>query len=358
MKRPLLGSSFTRAARHGILVWTWAVLAAFISLRAEAAEPVASTESGPKAEELPPSGEAELSAEAYQFQPGVICPFCEITPDYPTGWSGLHWHGHWRAVGTREYITIPALAASFLGVQLFTSRPSKARWSSPILFDRPVRNTLRIRSAKGRRTAGTVSDVIFVWEILHPTVVDPLLVAWMMRESPLVAWQMFVIDAQAYALTLFVTDIVKRGSARQRPWVDTADCAQNPGGRECGSSEAYQSFFSGHAATTATGAGLICAHHTQLSLYQSDLLDQSACLLAVLGTAMTGAMRIASDHHWTSDVLVGHLVGYASGYLLPTLLYYGEFSGAPHEHKETAPVYATLPMITRDSLGITVLGIF
>jgi hypothetical protein len=103
---------------------------------------------------------------------------------------------------------------------------------------------------------------------------------------------------------------------------------------------------------------LICAHHTQLNLYQSDLLDQGTCVLAVLGTATTGAMRIASDNHWTSDVLVGHLTGYASGYLLPTLLYYKEFSVAPHEHDEPAPVYATLPMITRDSLGISVLGIF
>jgi membrane-associated phospholipid phosphatase len=79
----------------------------------------------------------------------------------------------------------------------------------------------------------------------------------------------------------------------------------------------------------------------------------------VLGTATTGAMRIASDNHWTSDVLVGHLTGYASGYLLPTLLYYQDFRISPHEHEQPAgPVFATLPMITPDSLGLGVFGTF
>jgi membrane-associated phospholipid phosphatase len=117
------------------------------------------------------------------------------------------------------------------------------------------------------------------------------------------------------------------------------------------------SFYSGHAAVTATGAGLICAHHTQLSLYQNDLLDQGTCALAVLGTALTGAMRIASDNHWASDVLIGHLMGYTSGYLLPTLLYYKEFRVQPHDHPAPA-VYATLPMITPESVGVSVLGVF
>jgi membrane-associated phospholipid phosphatase len=309
----------------------------------------------PGAGRLPP----ERPAGAYHFEPDVFCPFCRITPGYPHGRSGLHWHDHWRAVGLREYVTIPVLAGGFLGVQLFTKQPSHAHWKSPILFDRPVRKALRLGSAKGRRTAATISDAIFVWEVAHPTLVDPLLVAWWQRESPLVAWQMFVIDAQAYALTLLVTETVKRSTARQRPWVTTEDCATNPGGRGCGSGGAYQSFFSGHSAITATGAGLICAHHTQLSLYQNAFLDTGTCLLAVAGTAATGAMRIASDNHWVSDVLVGHLTGYVSGYLLPTLLYYKEFRAEPHDHAPPpAPVFATLPMITRDSFGLNVLGMF
>jgi membrane-associated phospholipid phosphatase len=266
----------------------------------------------------------------------------------------LHWHDHWRSVGVREFITIPVLAAGILIPQLALPDPSQPKWRGPILFDEPVRDVLRLPTAEGRKTAARISDVIFVWEVLHPAFVDPFLVAWWQRGSPYVAWQMFVIGAQAYGMTLLVTDVVKRVAARERPWVPACDV--DPA--DCGTTSENQSFFSGHAATTATGAGLICAHHTQLNLYQSDFWDPATCILAVLGTATTGAMRIASDNHWASDVLVGHLTGYAFGYLLPTLVYYEEFSFVPHEHESPAPVYATLPLITRDAMGLQLLGLF
>jgi membrane-associated phospholipid phosphatase len=299
-----------------------------------------------------------LAPAPYKFQPGVICPLCELTPQFPLGRSGLHWHEHWRQAGVREYVTVSGLAAGTLAVGFLIPAPTSPSWTGPILFDSAVRNALRIDSASGRQTAATVSDVLFAWEVLHPTVVDPLLFAWWVRESPFVAWQMALIDAQAYAFTFLMTDVVKRVAARQRPWVSTGDCAQNPDGPECGSGGQYMSFYSGHAAVTATGAGLICAHHTQLSLYQNEVLDKGTCALAVIGTAVTGAMRIASDAHWATDVLVGHLMGYTSGYLLPTLLYYKEFRTEPHDHPTPSPVYATVPMITPKSLGVSVLGAF
>jgi membrane-associated phospholipid phosphatase len=257
-------------------------------------------------------------------------------------------------VGQREYVTLPLLAGAILGIQ-FIPPPEEATWDRPILFDNATRDRVRIGSTSGRLAAANASDVLFVLETLHPLVIDPLIVAWWVRESPEVAWQMFVINAQAYGFTLLVNDITKRLTARARPWVARDDCA---GGTTCGVGEGYRSFYSGHAAVTATGAGLICAHHTQLSLYQNKWLDGGTCALAVLGTAATGAMRIASDSHWASDVLVGHLLGYVSGYLLPTLLYYREFRLAPHEHPSQAPTFAALPLIRRETLGLSVLGMF
>jgi membrane-associated phospholipid phosphatase len=117
------------------------------------------------------------------------------------------------------------------------------------------------------------------------------------------------------------------------------------------------------SAATATGAGLVCAHHTQLSLCGNRALDTATCVTAVLGTAVTGAMRIASDNHWASDVIVGHLAGYLSGYLLPTLLYYKEFRITPEKEHEQAPpregpTFAVLPALTERSIGATVLGVF
>jgi membrane-associated phospholipid phosphatase len=69
-------------------------------------------------------------------------------------------------------------------------------------------------------------------------------------------------------------------------------------------------------------------------------------------------MRIASDNHWTSDVIVGHLMGYTSGYLLPTLLYYKTFRTQPEEHPTPTPIYAALPMVTTESVGVSVVGAF
>lgn len=157
---------------------------------------------------------------------------------------------------------------------------------------------------------------------------------------------MFVINTQAYALTFALNSATKRLTSRARPWVGTCDA--DPTRQSCGSGGRYSSFYSGHAAVTATGAGLICAHHTQLSLYRGDVLDTGSCVLAVLGTAVTGALRIASDNHWASDVLVGHLMAYTSGYLLPTLLYYQEFSLAPRD-EPAAPILAVLPPLTETS---------
>jgi membrane-associated phospholipid phosphatase len=288
----------------------------------------------------------------------VICPLCELTPQYPHGQSGLHWHEHWRQAGVREYVTLSALVASTVTVRHLFPPPASPSWTGPVLFDSAVRDALRIDSASGRKTAASVSDWLFIWEVVHPTVVDPLVFAWAQRGSPFVAWQMLLIDAQAYAFTFLMSDVVKRVTARERPWATTGECAQNPDAADCGSGGRNMSFYSGHAAVTATGAGLICAHHTQLSLYQSEVLDKGTCALAVAGTALTGALRVASDNHWATDVIVGHLMGYTSGYLLPTLLYYREFRIEPHEHPVSTPVYAALPMITPGAVGVSVLGAF
>jgi membrane-associated phospholipid phosphatase len=301
----------------------------------------------------PPS---QTSSELH-FQPGVSCPSCELTAGYSSDHSGLHWQSHWQPVGVRELVTIGVMGGSALAVQLFWAPPTQAHWSTPLLFDDAVRDAMRLESASARRTASSVSDVLFALEIAHTAVIDPLLVAWWKHEAPFVAWQMVVIDAQAYSMTLLADQVVKRLTARARPWVTTNECAQNPSGPECGSGNANVSFYSGHTAMTATSAGLMCAHHTQLRLYRGDFFDAGICALAIAGTVATGALRIASDNHWATDVIVGHVMGYTSGYLLPTLLYYKQFRSPPDDHASN-PQFAALPLVARDALGISVLGAF
>jgi membrane-associated phospholipid phosphatase len=322
--------------------------------QAAAAEPPADSAA-------PANPEARAVQQRYQFQPGVLCPFCAITPQYPHAESGLHWHHHWKTVGVPEYAITGVLGATALGVELLIKPEGAADWNTPILFDSAVRDALRIGSASGRETAKDLSDVLFFVSIAHP-LVDDLVFAWWLRESPQVAWQMFVINAQAYAFTLAANVVTKRLTGRARPWAE--DCDERPLDARCASGEGYRSFYSGHAAVTATGAGLICAHHTQLSLYRNDYLDTGACITAVLGTALTGALRIASDNHWASDVVIGHLMGYFAGYLYPTLMYYREFRLVPEgpgEHappRPAPPTFTFLPVLSPTAVQLSMLGMF
>jgi membrane-associated phospholipid phosphatase len=70
---------------------------------------------------------------------------------------------------------------------------------------------------------------------------------------------------------------------------------------------------------------------------------------------------MTSDEHWASDVIVGDVVGFAWGYLLPTLVYYETFHIVPppaEEQPSTRPRVAVLPVATPGTLELTAIGLF
>ena len=92
-----------------------------------------------------------------------------------------------------------------------------------------------------------------------------------------------------------------------------------------------------------------------------SLIWATACLTAVALTAATGALRMTSNQHWASDVIVGDLVGFASGYLLPTLVYYREFHIVPppaEEQPGARPRIAVLPVAAPGVLELAAIGQF
>jgi membrane-associated phospholipid phosphatase len=315
----------------------------------DSAPPAAASRRRPTPEEL----------KSYNFGPTEECPYCGETPSHPQGVRGLHWHDHWRRVGAMEYIATPVLFGVALAVAFLPPRQKHATWTGAILFDRPVKKAIEQQSHSARRSTATVSDVLFGVSLAYPILVDDLFVSWALRRSPDVAWQLLVIDSQAYALTLALNSATKRLAGRERP--SGEDCRHNsPPGAECNGPGTFGSFYSGHAAVTATSAGLMCAHHTQLMLYRSGAADTAACITAIGFAAATDVLRITSANHWASDVLAGSLMGYLSGYLLPTLLYYKEFRITPEEQEPPSnrPTVAVLPLAGVDSLGVTALGTF
>lgn len=264
----------------------------------------------------------------------------------------LRWQDEWRRVGALEYATTLTFAAGGLVLQQL-DRPDESRWSRPVLFDAWMRDQLRISSQSGRQNAGRWSDVLIFVGAAQPVLIDPVFVAWIGDSNPDVAWQMTVLNAQSHAIANFVTHATKRLADRTRPYVQTCDSSEPDA--SCGSDADFEAFFSGHASTAATSAGLTCAHHTYLPLYGGGLADTAACVGGIGIATTVSALRIAADKHWATDVVTGNLVGYLAGFALPAVGYY---HGIPLT-RQSAPAGARLgwaPAVSSTEVSLVAFG--
>jgi membrane-associated phospholipid phosphatase len=231
------------------------------------------------------------------------------------------WRSSYRGAGWADALVIGIAGGVYFGDSYLVPHRSSAVWEGPILLDGPIRDLTVLETRASRERAATVSDYLFTGSVLHNLVFDNLLVAWALHGDPRAAFHMSVANVEAYAVAGALSAVVKTAAGRERPF--GRECRRDPGYTGlCGAPTAYRAFFSAHATTTAVGAGLLCAHHLHMPLYGNRALDWAACGAGVGMTIVTGALRLTSDRHWFSDVAAGHLVGFAAGYLVPTLLFY------------------------------------
>jgi len=263
--------------------------------------------------------------------------------------GAVEWRPEFRRVGWPEYVAAPLLLTGAFVQSYFFEPETDADWTGPILLDRSFQSLLRADSARGRARANSVSNILLATSVLQAALVDPWLVAAWIHGRPDVAWQMTVIDAQMFGLTEFTNRLTKRLVGRERPYGER--CDQDPNIADCSTEVRYRSFFSGHATASSTFAGLTCAHHQKLALYGGFAPDLAACLGSVGVTLATGALRVAGDDHWWSDVLVGHLVGFSAGYLLTWAVYYRESSPGVQSGRPLL-----MPIVGSGVLGLAVGG--
>jgi hypothetical protein len=231
----------------------------------------------------------------------------------------LAWDPRWRRVDAVELGATAAVGAGALLAYVF-AEPTP-RWTAISGFDRGVRDGLRLSSPGARNAARAVSDFLLAMQTAFVLGVDPIFAAWLGHGRRDVAEQLLFMDLEVLALTSAVDIAVVDGTGRERPY--GASCvSRDASSSDCTDRRRYQSFFSGHSTTTFAAAGLTCAHHARMPLWGGGLRDAFACAGTVGVAAATATLRVASDQHWATDVLVGSAFGFAAGYGLPSLLHY------------------------------------
>lgn len=125
-----------------------------------------------------------------------------------------------------------------------------------------------------------------------------------------------LLYGQTMAINVAIASLTKQLVQRPRPYTYSND----PGVKAYAKSEgtdAYMSFYSGHAAITfaaaTTGAYL-------LNTTDASPVAKNIAWGAGFGAAaMTAALRVRAGKHFYSDVLVGSVVGMSVGFVVPAL---------------------------------------
>jgi hypothetical protein len=247
--------------------------------------------------------QAQSAAQAQPAATAMPAP----PPPLLTGKSSL-WRTEWPQYRTSELIA--SLAAGLATGAIVLYGPiEEPRWKGGILFDDAVRDALRARNPHTHQTFRTIGDYTYHLSPLLP-LFDALVVSTVGHSDSKLAGNLTGITLEAYSYSGVLSFIATETSARQRPDGTTT-----------------QSFFSGHAAISATGAGLTCANHTRIPLWGNRVADISACVIASLNALTTATTRVVADRHYATDVILGTGVGFGFGYGVPVLLHYAYPSG-------------------------------
>jgi membrane-associated phospholipid phosphatase len=251
-----------------------------------------------------------------------------LASPYPSLAEGLSFDERYKPVRPWEYVATAALLAGTIAVRVTeTSEAVPANWTGSVLWDFEVQDAIATRDRAAREVWTVLADVPFYALMGYPAV-DALLSAGILWGRWDVAWQLFMMDLEAYAVAAPLIWLTQRFVLRERPFMRYA-CEADEAGKygidyedNCGTRQATRGFPSGHIAIAATGAALTCTHHSHLPLYGGGAGDAAACLTAIGATAVSMLGRVVADKHYVSDVTAGLGIGIFAGWLVPKALHY------------------------------------
>lgn len=265
----------------------------------------------------------------------------------------LVWNDRWPRFSTFDYAATAVIGGAAAALYAGGEPAREANWDGPILFDKPIRDALRVQSAGALTDVRMVGDIFTITPVVY--VFADSLFTPLVRNRPDVAWQLSMMNLQAHAVTgLFLYTMFETvGRARPSHRECEAGTSQDP---LC-KAGTFASFPSGHTGGAFTAAGLTCAHHLHLPLYGGGAPDTIACISAITLASGSGLFRLIGDRHYATDVLVGGTVGFLVGYGIPSLFHYRERPLG--EIVRTAHVRAAITIGAESSpAGASVLGTF
>lgn len=222
-----------------------------------------------------------------------------------------------REASARDYAVIATGGAAYLTLALLVPPAGEPRWSGTGSFDQNVRSSLLAPTRAARRRADWVSD-LGVATSLALLAGDSIVVAGLLDDNFDVAWELFFMDAQVFALSGTFIHSLQLATARERP--DSAPCRRDANHSEqCGRTK-NTSFPSGHATTVFASASTYCAHRLKLDVYGHPALDAIGCGVQVGGAFASALLRVVADRHHATDVAAGAVLGTALGFGVPLFL--------------------------------------
>jgi membrane-associated phospholipid phosphatase len=294
-------------------------------------------------------------APSAQAQAQAIASEPAREPD--TARHRLVYQKRWRRFELVDYVTSATIGMTFVYVHFYAKPPLEPNWTGPILFDRRVRDALVGGSRDARNNAGVVSDVLWYVPLLLPFFESALVPLFSDHFNVDVAWQLSAINLQSAAVNALLTRSGHRFVARERPDVGPCSYDESYDDHCFGGSNA--SFPSGHASAAFMGAGLACAHHSNLPLYGGGAPDVAVCVATTAMAVGNGFARIVADRHYASDVIAGAAIGAMSGLAMPVLLHYGGF-GNFSEPSDSKPASQSMftPLVWPQGAGAVWSGFF
>jgi membrane-associated phospholipid phosphatase len=235
--------------------------------------------------------------------------------------QAVHWQ--WRRVQTWEAIAAPTVIAGSLALRYLGPSPEPSFYGG-ILFDDAIRDSISLGQG-ARDTLDVIADVSFYGSMVYSGL-DPLVVGLVHENAWDVSWNMFVMNAEAFAIVGAVTWGAQVFVGRPRPGRTDCDTEQEVAADpECADTdEGNRSFISGHFAAAVANAGLTCHHHLAMPLYGGGAQEVVVCGAMIVLAGLNGYGRIVNDNHYPTDAVLGLGLGLFAGVAVPYWLHYSE----------------------------------